>query len=152
MISGGVVGWEKAEDVPCSCLCIMSLYFAYKMIMQGRDAPARYERVASMAPASSSIFTAAIYFSRRFLDVCKSRTKTSRLTVCPTWIGILWRWTSMLTNLAGHGECRLVLFHAIRNFLANEIYHFSRLSHQTMFFLGQLAPYNQLLIQPLYRS
>ena len=54
MISGGVVGWEKAEDVPCSCLCIMSLYFAYKMIMQGRDAPARYERVASMAPASSS--------------------------------------------------------------------------------------------------
>ena len=56
MISGGVVGWEKAEDVPCSCLCIMSLYFAYKMIMQGRDAPARYERVASMAPASSSCF------------------------------------------------------------------------------------------------
>ena len=98
------------------------------------------------------IFTVAIYFSRRFLNVCKSRTKTSRLTVCPTWIGILWRWTSMLTNLAGHGECRLVLFHAIRNFLAKAIYHFSRLSHQTMFFLGQLAPYNQLLIQPLYRS
>ena len=37
MISGGVVGWEKAEDVPCSCLCIMSLYFAYKMIMLGSD-------------------------------------------------------------------------------------------------------------------
>ena len=36
----------------------------------------------------------------------------------------------MLTDLAGDGECRLALFHAIRNFLANEIYHFSRLSHQ----------------------
>ena len=98
------------------------------------------------------IFTAAIFFSRRFLNVCKSRTKTSRLTACPTWIGILWRWTSMFTNFAGNGACRLVLFHAIRNVLANEIYHFSMLSHQTMFFLGQLAPYNQLLIQQLYRS
>ena len=37
----------------------------------------------------------------------------------------------MLTELAGDGECRLALFHTIRNFLANEIYHFSRLSHQT---------------------
>ena len=37
----------------------------------------------------------------------------------------------MLTKLAGDGECRLALFHVIRNFLANEIYHFSRLSHQT---------------------
>ena len=36
----------------------------------------------------------------------------------------------MLTELAGDGECGLALFHAIRNFLANEIYHFSRLSHQ----------------------
>ena len=35
MISGGVVGWEKAEDVPCSFLCTMPLY--YKMIMQGTD-------------------------------------------------------------------------------------------------------------------
>ena len=55
----------------------------------------------------------------------------------------------MLTKLAGDGECRLALFHAIRNFLANEIYHFSRLSHQTAFLLGQPAPYNQLFIQPL---
>ena len=33
--------------------------------------------------------------------------------------------------LAGDGECRLNRFHLIRNFLANEIYYFSRLSHQT---------------------
>ena len=49
----------------------------------------------------------------------------------PTWIGISWKWANMLTELAGDGECRLALFHVIRNFLANEIYHFSRLSHQT---------------------
>ena len=49
----------------------------------------------------------------------------------PTWIGISWNWASMLTELAGNGECRLSLFHAMRNFLANEIYYFSRLSHQT---------------------
>ena len=24
----------------------------------------------------------------------------------PTWIGILWKWPSMLTELAGDGECR----------------------------------------------
>ena len=69
-----------------------------------------------------------------------------------SWIGILWQWASMLTKLARDGECRLALFHAIRSFLANEMYHFSRLSHQTTFLLGQPAPYNQLLIQPLNRS
>ena len=37
----------------------------------------------------------------------------------------------MLPELAEDGECRLAQFHAIRKFLANEIYHFSRLSHQT---------------------
>ena len=40
--------------------------------------------------------------------------------------GLTW-----LTEVAGDGECSLALFHVIRNFLANEIYHFSRLSHQT---------------------
>ena len=58
----------------------------------------------------------------------------------------------MFTKLSVDGVCRLALFHAIKNFLANEIYHFSRLSHQTTFLLGQPAPYNQLLIQPLNRS
>ena len=34
---------------------------------------------------------------------------------------ILWKWASMLTKLARDGECRLALFHAIRNFLVNHI-------------------------------
>ena len=71
-----------------------------------------------------------------FLNVCKPRTTTSPLTAWPTWIGILWKWASMFTNLAGDGECTPALFHVIRNFLANEICHFSRLSHQTTFYLG----------------
>ena len=41
-----------------------------------------------------------------------------------TWIGISWKLASMLAELARDGECRLALFHAIKNFLANEIYHF----------------------------
>ena len=53
------------------------------------------------------------------------------LTGFPTWISISWKWATLLIELAGDGEYRLALFHAIRNFLANEIYHFSRLSHQT---------------------
>ena len=48
-----------------------------------------------------------------------------------TLIGILWKWASKPTELAGDCECRLTRFHPIRNFLANDIYHFSRLSHQT---------------------
>ena len=67
-----------------------------------------------------------ILFTVRFLNMCKPRaTFYDRL---PTWIGILWKWASMLTKLAGNGECWLAQFHAIRNFLANKI---SRLSHQT---------------------
>ena len=53
------------------------------------------------------------------------------LTGLPTWTGISWKWANMLTELAGAGEWRLALFYAIRNFLANEIYHFSRLPYQT---------------------
>ena len=49
----------------------------------------------------------------------------------PSSIGILWKWGSKPTRLAGGGECRLTRFHPIRNFLPNKIYHFSRLSHQT---------------------
>ena len=37
----------------------------------------------------------------------------------------------MLTEQAGNGEWTLAWFHPIRNFLANKIYHFSRLSHRT---------------------
>ena len=92
------------------------------------------------------------FFSGKFLNVRKPRTKTSLLTAWTTWIDILWKWASMLTKLAGDSKCRLALFHAIRNFLSNEIYHFSRLSHQTNFLLEQPAAYNELLIKPLYRS
>ena len=45
----------------------------------------------------------------------------SPLKAWPAWIGILWKWASMLIKLAGDGECRLALFHAIGNFLANKI-------------------------------
>ena len=77
--------------------------------------------------------------------MCKPRTITfileqqnlSPLTGWPTWVGILWKWASMLPKLAGDGVCRLALFHALKIFLANEIYHFSRLSHQTIY-LGNL--------------
>ena len=57
---------------------------------------------------------------------------------------------SMLTELAGDGECRLAQFHATRNFLANEIYHFYGCrTKQTAFLPGKPAPSNQLLIHPL---
>ena len=51
MISGGVVGWEKAEDVLCSSLCKLAIRMTssyYKMIMQDDDTPARYEQGVSV--------------------------------------------------------------------------------------------------------
>ena len=105
------------------------------------------------------MFTAAIFifFSGKLLNVCKSRAilfileqqDLSPLTGGPTWVGILWKWASILPKLAGDGVCRLALFHALKIFLANEIYHFSKLSHHTTYLFGQPASYNQLLIQPL---
>ena len=73
------------------------------------------------------MFTGAmfIFSSVRFLNMCKPRTGW------PTSIGISWEWASKPTELAGDGGSMLTWFHPIRNFLANEIYHFSRLSHQT---------------------
>ena len=73
------------------------------------------------------MFTSAmfIFSSVRFLNMCKPRTGWSTST------GILRKWASKPAELAGAGECRLTRFHPIRNFLANEIYLFSRLSHQT---------------------
>ena len=41
-----------------------------------------------------------------------------------TWIGILWKWDSPLTELAYDGECTLAWLNAIRNFIANETYLF----------------------------
>ena len=54
----------------------------------------------------------------------------------------------MFTELARDGKCRLALFHVIRAFLANKIYHFSKLSHETVCiftwaaFSIELAPYS----------
>ena len=75
----------------------------------------------------SDIFTGVmfIFSSVKLLNMCKSRTGW------PTSNGILWQWASKPTELVKDGECRLTWFHPIRNFLANEIYHFSRLSRQT---------------------
>ena len=66
-----------------------------------------------------------VFSSVKFLNMCKPRADWSAST------GILWQWASKPTEMAEVGECRLTWFHWIRNFLANEIYHFSRLFHQT---------------------
>ena len=87
------------------------------------------------------------YFSEKFLNACKTRTSKSPLTAWPTWIGILWKWASMLTKLPGDGECRLALFHTIRNFLVNEFIIFQGCPTKLPSYLGSL-----LLIRPLYRS
>ena len=72
-------------------------------------------------------FTGAMFISSSVKFLCMCKPKTGWLTL----IGILWKWASKPTKLVGDGECRLTRFHSIRNFLANDIYHFSRLSHQT---------------------
>ena len=90
------------------------------------------------------------FFSARFLNMYKPRT-TFYISFegLPTWIGILWKCASMITQLAGI-ECRLAWFHAIRNLLANKIYHFPGCPiKQASFLPGQPTPCNQLLIWPL---
>ena len=85
-------------------------------------------------------------FSAKFLNICSPGP--SPLMDWPIWIVKLWKWTSILTEVAWVGECRLARFHVIRNFLTNEIYHFSRLFH-CCFLTRHTALYNQLLIRPL---
>ena len=74
-----------------------------------------------------------VYFF--FLEILKymqaKNNILSPLTGWSTWITILRNCDSMLIELAGNDECWLPRFHTIRNFLANESYHFSRLSHET---------------------
>ena len=72
-----------------------------------------------------------LFFSGKFLNVCKPRT-----TLYPLWqpgpTGLTFYGSELTCLQAGwDGDCRLVLFHVIKNFLANEICHFSWLSHQT---------------------
>ena len=49
-------------------------------------------------------------------------------------------WASMLTKLAGYDEYRLARFHPIRNFLANEIYHFQGCPIKQAAFLPAFLP------------
>ena len=80
----------------------------------------------------SILFTKMI---ARYLNICKLRISWL------TSIDILWLWASKVTDLAGDGECKLAWFHPIWNFLANKIYHFSRLSiKQADFLPGNPAP------------
>ena len=65
------------------------------------------------------MFTAAMLFLLPDSEICASLEK-SPLAGWPTCISILWKWASMLTELARDGEFRLSQFHAIRNFLAND--------------------------------
>ena len=87
-----------------------------------------------------------IFFFVKFLNIWKSRTGWA------TSIWILWKWASKPTKLAGDGECRLTQFHLIRNNFILQI-KFIVLQgcpiKQALLLPGQLAPYNQLLIQPL---
>ena len=86
-----------------------------------------YQLFTQMTGPVFNMFTGAmfIFTSVTFLNMCKPRKGW------PTSTGILWKWASKPNELAGDGEWRLPRFHPIRNFLANEIYHLSRLSHQT---------------------
>ena len=82
------------------------------------------------------MFTSAMFIFSfvRFLNMCKPRTGL------PKSIGVLRKWGSKPTELAGDGECRLTRFHSITNFLANDIYDFSRLPHQTGCLFTWAAP------------
>ena len=88
------------------------------------------------------LLLACLFFFARFLNMCRPRTK----------FYLLWRaGPPGLTFYGGQPAClpnwlrmmyRLAWFHAIRNFLANEIYHFSRLSHQTGYLFTFYSPLN----------
>ena len=89
------------------------------------------------------------FFSGKFLDVCKPRTTTypiwqpgpsglpfcrSRLACLPSWLG--------MTNAGWLCSMQSEIFLQMKFIIFQG-------SHQTTFLLGQPAPYNQLLIQPL---
>ena len=86
----------------------------------------------------TKILTRKFWFTAMFIFFCKIpkygqalNNILSPLRGWPTWIGILWKRPSRLTELHVDNECRLARFHAIRKFLANDTFHFSRLSPQT---------------------
>ena len=99
------------------------------------------------------MFTFFYFEVPKYMHVLKN-TLPSLTDLC-TWINISWKWANMLIKLAWDGKCRLALFQVIRNFLANKIYHFSRLSHQmpvSTFLPGRSSLRNWFLIQPLIQQ
>ena len=81
----------------------------------------------------------------RFLRISKNQLNTSL-----TWVCILWRWASMLTELAGDGECRLLCSRRSEIFWQMKFIVFQGCSTKQVAFLPeQPPPFNQLLIQPL---
>ena len=120
-------------------ISVYFLWFHYWILKEWKAAEVQNHSVSAY-----QLFTQLI-FSVKFLNTYKPRTGM------PTPFGILWKWTSKPTKLAGDGKCRLTRFHRIRKFLANEIYQFSRLSHQTgCLFTWTAHSINQLLIQSLF--
>ena len=109
------------------------------------SAKANFEGCTQMFGPLFDIFTGAMFTfsSVKFLDICKPRTG---------WhisIGILWKWASKPTKLAGDGECRLIRFHLIRNFLQMTFIIFQGCPiKQAVFLTGQPTPYDQLVTQP----
>ena len=115
-------------------ISVYFLCFYYWILMEWKAAKvaenhyvSAYWLLTQMIGKLFDMFTGAmfVFSSVKLLNICKPRTGWS------TSIRILWNWASTPAKLAGDGECTLTWFHLIRNFLANEIYDFSRLSHQT---------------------
>ena len=105
---------------------------------------AAYQLFLQMIGLLFDMFTAAVFIF--FLEIPKCvqalNNNISLLTTWRTWVGILWKWASMVNKLAGDSECRLALFHMIRNF-SFIVFQDCRT------IVEQPALYNQLFIQPL---
>ena len=89
----------------------------------------------------STAYGFIIEFSRNE-KLQKQRIMYKPRTGRPTWIGILWKWASKPTELAGAGddECRLTRFHPIINVLAKWNLSFFKdvPSNRLTFYLGSL--------------
>ena len=116
------------------------LWFDYWFLKEWKTAKvqnysvAAYELFTQMIGPLFDMFTVAVYFffSGKFQNIYQPRTTLDLLSFDSlTHINGHFMQKAMLNKPARDGECRLTPFHAIRNFLANENYHFSRLSHQT---------------------
>ena len=90
----------------------------------------------------------AYFFSARFLNMCKPRTKLYLLwRAGPPGLVFYGTGLAHLPNWLGMVNSGWLGFMWSEVFFAKEIYHFS--IKQTTFLPGQFAPYNQLLIEPL---